>query len=391
MQCELIYNDANHKENPMTIILRLISALVLLSLSLNAAPFSKSDPNGTIIQEGSSKAWCSVCGMNLRMFYKTNHALVLSDGTKKQYCSLHCLAHDHEAHKSTVKSIHAVDAKTHKLIDATTAHYVIGSKAPGTMSMVSKYAFADLVDAKAFQKNHQGKEIMGYKKAFTLAQSGLEKDATMLETKKKNTVYPKGKMMHQKLCKGADLHAHDYDTIADFKAAIAAAKPCGTLKEPELQMLSVYLWDHRKGDKPHARKAKKAGLGEAIVVPKEAKCPVCGMFVFKYPRWAAKMVMSDGGEHYFDGAKDMFKFHLQQQKSSAGAGLILVTDYYTQSALQAKSAVYVIGSDVYGPMGNELIPFSTIQDARTFAKDHSGTRILTFDEVTMPLLESLDE
>ena len=115
------------------------------------------------------------------------------------------------------------------------------------------------------------------------------------------------------------------------------------------------------------------------------------MFVFKYPRWAAKMIMANGDEHYFDGAKDMFKFYLQKKNSSEGMGLILVTDYYTQNALQARSAFYVIGSEVYGPMGNELIPFSTMKDAKTFAKDHRGNKIMSFDEVTMPLLESLDE
>jgi len=376
----------------MKTVLRLLTAAMLMTLSLQAASFTKGVKDGTILQDGPSKAWCSVCGMNLRMFYKTNHAVKLADGSHKQYCSLHCLAHDHDAVKSTIKAIYAVDAKSDKLIDATKAHYVIGSKAPGTMTMVSKYAFAGLSDAQAFQKAHQGKKIVGFDEAFAMARKNLTQDLTMLDAKKKSKVYPKGKMIHQKLCKGADLHVESFGNVADLKASIAKNRPCGTLKEQQLQVLGVYLWDnHNQGKKAHGHDAKKENLGQAITVPTDAKCPVCGMFVFKYPRWAAKMVMSDGHEHYFDGAKDMFKFYLQQQKNPASMGLILVTDYYTQSALQAKSAFYVVGSDIYGPMGNELIPFSTMQDAKTFAKDHRGDRILSFEEVTMPLLEGLDE
>lgn len=37
------------------------------------------------------------------------------------------------------------------------------------------------------------------------------------------------------------------------------------------------------------------------------KCPVCGMFVYKYPKWVAVIEFWDGSSHFYDGAKDMFK------------------------------------------------------------------------------------
>ena len=40
----------------------------------------------------------------------------------------------------------------------------------------------------------------------------------------------------------------------------------------------------------------------------KAKCPVCGMFVNKYPKWTAVIETSDGTNYYFDGVKDMMKF-----------------------------------------------------------------------------------
>jgi nitrous oxide reductase accessory protein NosL len=37
-------------------------------------------------------------------------------------------------------------------------------------------------------------------------------------------------------------------------------------------------------------------------------CPVCGMLVAKYPNWIAIVVYRDGHAHFFDGAKDLFKY-----------------------------------------------------------------------------------
>ncbi|MFA6756407.1 MAG: nitrous oxide reductase accessory protein NosL, partial [Sulfurospirillaceae bacterium] len=66
------------------------------------------------------------------------------------------------------------------------------------------------------------------------------------------------------------------------------------------------------------------------------------------------------------------------------------TDYYTLEALEAKDAFYVVGSDVYGPMGNELIPFSKEANAKTFRDDHKGKQIVSFDEITPELVKTLD-
>ena len=50
----------------------------------------------------------------------------------------------------------------------------------------------------------------------------------------------------------------------------------------------------------------------------------------------------------------------------------------------------MIGSDVLGPMGHELVPLATRADAEDFVKDHKGRRILRFDDVTAEVLAQLD-
>jgi copper chaperone NosL len=53
-------------------------------------------------------------------------------------------------------------------------------------------------------------------------------------------------------------------------------------------------------------------------------------------------------------------------------------------------ALYVIGSDIYGPMGRELIPFEKEADAVEFMKDHKGQSKLKFADVTADILKNLD-
>ena len=128
--------------------------------------------------------------------------------------------------------------------------------------------------------------------------------------------------------------------------------------------------------------------------PKD-KCPVCGMFVKKYPDWTAQILFKDGSYAVFDGAKDMFKYYHDMSKYSPGRrqsdiDSIHVTDYYALSPVDAYKADYVIGSNVYGPMGNELIPFASPSDAKEFMNDHKGKAVLKFRDVGPNILKGLD-
>src|SRR5512137_2366332 len=44
------------------------------------------------------------------------------------------------------------------------------------------------------------------------------------------------------------------------------------------------------------------------------KCPVCGMFVAKYPDFVAVLTFNDGTHAFFDGVKDMMKYYSNLQR-----------------------------------------------------------------------------
>ena len=117
------------------------------------------------------------------------------------------------------------------------------------------------------------------------------------------------------------------------------------------------------------------------------------MFVAKYPQWLAQVNMSDGSAEVFDGVKDMMAYYFAPQQFGAAAGItveeIMVKDYYSQKWTDGKKAIFVLGSDVYGPMGHELIPFDSLAGAESFFKDHHGKTIYNFSEITPDVIESL--
>jgi len=376
------------KEFPMNLHKLFLSVLLTLGmLHSAAAAFDKTaSSKPVLLQKGAQKEWCPVCGMKIESFYKTSHAATLPNGEKRQYCSIRCLAVDMQEYSIDLATVEAVDAHSEKIIKAQEAFYVLGSEVPGTMSKTSKLAFEKKSDAEAFSKEHGG-TLATFEEALAHAKDSLKSDIAMVQTKKEKKVYPMGKNIFEKKCsKNIDLGA--FIEIHQLKAALQNDKLCGELQEHQLHPLALYLWEVKRFEDLKT-------LGNVIDVSKEEKCPVCGMFVYKYPRWAAQVFF--GETHYsFDGVKDMMKFYFEPQKfvkqhAKEKISKILVTDYYTQKAIEARDAYFVTGSDVYGPMGHELIPFASKEDAKTFYMDHKGGKILQFDEITKEDVYKLDE
>jgi len=381
-------------------IIFLLCGLIITSLfSINAfaaetgKKFSKmASVQPQLTQSGEEKMWCPVCGMSLKMFYKSSHAAQHSDGKDRQFCSIRCLVVDMQDHDIDLKTVKVVDITSQKLIDARSAHYVLGSIVVGTMSKTSKLAFADKQSALDFAERMGGK-VVDFNTVLAAAKQSLQSDIAMSNKKKQKKMYPMGKKLFEKKC-DQNIDVNKYKQINELKADIKTNKLCGDLKHPKkFQAVALYLWEVK-------RAALQQGSSAAIEVGRDEKCPVCGMFVYKYPRWAAQILyLHDGHEHHFsfDGVKDLMKFYFEPEKWGNHQAVkkeitkILVTDYYSQKAINGKTAFYVIGSDVFGPMGNELIPFEFEADANVFKKDHSGNKIVKFEQLNEKNIYALDE
>ena len=167
--------------------------------------------------------------------------------------------------------------------------------------------------------------------------------------------------------------------FCDFSKGNDLNKSCPNLDSKKLSLVATYL----------KFKDSQAELYKSV--PKDAKCPVCGMFVAKYPKWAALMVV-DGKHYFFDGIKDMLKFYFFDgdfKYDRSKISKMLVSNYYTKKAVRIKDAFLVYDSKVLGPMGREIIAFSSQDEAKNFINDHGG-KLVKFSDITPKMVLKLD-
>jgi len=363
-------------------------------ITLFGAVFSKkATVSPQLVQQKCGNQWCPVSGAKIADYYKTSYiARFVTNGHKRQYCSMRCLVMDMKEYGIDTNTIKALDLNTQKYIDAKSAYFVIGSDIPGSFSKVSKLAFQKRKDAQNFIKKHKG-SIVSFTDALKLAKNSLAEDNEMVLEKKKKKTYPRGKRIFQKVCQKELIDPTNYIEINELKQDIVDKKLCKPLREKDLQAVSLYIWEVK-------RFGGLKTIQDTITVTKAEKCPVCGMYVYKYPRWVAQIFYTKGSHKIhlsFDGVKDMMKFYFDPQKwgqykiaKRENITKILVTDYYSQKAIDGTKAYYVIKSDIYGPMGNELIPFKSLNDAKVFQKDHFGKKIIKFSNINEEEIYQLD-
>lgn len=134
--------------------------------------------------------------------------------------------------------------------------------------------------------------------------------------------------------------------------------------------------------------AEPTGDGPIGASPgKSDRCPVCGMFPYKFPKWMAGFAFQDGSRYFHCSPKCMLHNLHNVAKYQPGYGRehikhIWVTEYYTTRQMDAAAALFVTGSTLIGPMGLDLIPVRGREAAEQFKKDYGGESILTLDEIS---------
>lgn len=141
-------------------------------------------------------------------------------------------------------------------------------------------------------------------------------------------------------------------------------------------------------------RASGLGLYDARPVPVDARCAVCGMYPSRFPRWAAQLIFDDGGAHFFDSPADLFLMladleHFDAQHRTEQAVALYVSDFQGSGWLNARHAVFVVGSRIRGPMrGPDLPAFADTSSAEAFIAEQGG-RTLGFADITPTLLATL--
>jgi nitrous oxide reductase accessory protein NosL len=214
--------------------------------------------------QAEEQEWCPLCSMNLKMFWKTSHWLTFSDGKTTGYCSIHCASKVYQKRPTEIDLWEVADYHMKTLINAHRAYFLIGSDLPGTMTPVSKLAFASNDVAKSYQKEHGG-TIGTLDDALERAIEGRGEDMALIK-KKKAKMSAMGKKLAVKhgcyICHGeggaggravawnTSEFASSMDSRVKIKKLILGGSHKmegyqGKITEKELHAITIYVWTQR--------------------------------------------------------------------------------------------------------------------------------------------------
>jgi hypothetical protein len=101
--------------------------------------------------------------------------------------------------------------------------------------------------------------------------------------------------------------------------------------------------------------------------------------------WSTDLVRGDGSRVHFDTPRCAL---LAWRSGKVPAAGIMLQEFYERTWRKGDELRFALGSDVMGPMGADVVPVEPAR-APKFTTDHHATRVVTLDELTVTLLQTL--
>jgi nitrous oxide reductase accessory protein NosL len=146
---------------------------------------------------------------------------------------------------------------------------------------------------------------------------------------------------------------------------------------------------------------------DPVSLDQDDQCEVCGMVIPNHPGPTTEIFYADEtpsghpNPARFDSTWEAFQYDFERQNKGWTRQVFYVTDYSAvdyelttdggdtlisthvaaDDFVDAETVTFVVGSDVKGAMGRDLIGFTEQSDAESFQSEHGGS-LVEFDEVT---------
>ena len=136
--------------------------------------------------------------------------------------------------------------------------------------------------------------------------------------------------------------------------------------------------------------------GEITLTDQNATDAVYLLPLKKYPKWLTEAELKNGKKIQFVSVKSLMNVYQHQEYFKkhkiidANITKMSVQDFTSGRRVDAKEAVYLFGSHIVGPHGDDLIPFENMDNAKLFMLKNGGTKILKFDRLSEGLIRYLD-
>ena len=129
------------------------------------------------------------------------------------------------------------------------------------------------------------------------------------------------------------------------------------------------------GDGPLAGVKPLDENGRMQISPDD-RCPVCGMKVIRYPKFAGAIQLHNRATFYFCSTGCMLRAWMHPEiylgTTQTELKQPVVKEYFTGRQVDGRSIIFVFGSDVIGPMGPALVPVMDENYLKVFKKRHGG-------------------
>jgi copper chaperone NosL len=146
--------------------------------------------------------------------------------------------------------------------------------------------------------------------------------------------------------------------------------------------------DHGVSDKApaveHPIKTPKMCSKKIKAVTADTVCVVCNMKVAKYPEHDGQILLADNSSIHFCSTQCLINYLAdpgQYVDKPAASKMTWVKVFPSGDYESAIGLYYVVGSELFGPMGREAIPFRSKKAAEDLVSEEGG-KIVRFDELT---------
>lgn len=128
-----------------------------------------------------------------------------------------------------------------------------------------------------------------------------------------------------------------------------------------------------------------AAVSSLAACKKEPRCKHCGMKIDPTSAWRTELVGAGGEITVFDTPRCALT---SWRSGTTAAKAIRVQEYYDRQMRDGNDVRFVVGGDVIGPMGPDIVPVDPPRSSK-FIQDHGADRALLLDEVTPQILSSI--
>lgn len=120
------------------------------------------------------------------------------------------------------------------------------------------------------------------------------------------------------------------------------------------------------------------------IVPGDAdRCPVCAMFPARRPEAAAALTLHDGTTFYFCSNGCLLRAWLRPTaylgRAQTAIDRLVVLDFLSGEPVDGRSAFFVAGSEVTGPMGPAIVALGREAHVAVFRQRHGGETVFSLE------------